>query len=85
MAQTEKCNDELGQAPSLPEPVMLMLATSIVPALAATQSNPQIIADQVAEPDAFATLTDQIRAPGATPTTPVPLSRAAATPATLVP
>src|SRR5688572_31888556 len=70
---------------SLPEPPRLMLATSIVDALAVTQSIPQITEDQVPLPLLSRTRTAHSRAPGATPTTPAPSSLAAAVPATWVP
>ncbi len=63
-------------------PPRLMLATSIVSALAVTQSTASIMQERLPLPFSFNTLTAQSRAPGATPTTPMSLSMAAAVPAT---
>ncbi len=64
---------------------MLMFATSMVSALAVTQSTPAMTQDKYPRPYASKTLTPQRRAPGATPTTPMLLSTAAAVPPTWVP
>src|SRR5919108_3696789 len=66
-------------------PPRLMFATSMVLALAVTQSMPQTICEVAPEPAEFSTLTAHRRAPGATPTTPLASSLAAAIPATWVP
>ena len=63
----------------------LMLATSIVPEFAATQSTPRRIQEMKPVPAPSSTFTDHSRLPGATPTTPTWSSSAPMIPATWVP
>ena len=73
------------QSEALLPPPKLMLATSIVSALAVTQSTPAMTSDMQPLPLGLRTLTAQMRAPGTSPTTPMSLSRAAIVPETWVP
>ena len=66
-------------------PARLMFATSMMSALAVTQSTPAITSDMQPLPLGESTRTAQMRAPGTMPTTPMSLSRAAMVPLTWVP